>query len=131
MGVLEGHTDYVRSVAWSPDGQRALSGSDDKTMRVWEVESGRTLGVLEGHTNRVYSVAWNADGPLAFSASTNGVMRVWDLTAELETRPAFEDRIEYANAKVLLVGESGAGKTGLSMRLARNVWQPSESTLGA
>ena len=131
LSVLEGHTDRVWSVAWSPDGRRALSGSYDHTVRVWEVESGRTLGVLEGHSNSVFSVAWSPDGRRAYSASANGVMRIWDLTSALAADAGVEEQIEYANAKVLLVGESGVGKTGLSMRLAKNDWKPSESTLGA
>ena len=76
-----GHTDTVRSVSVSADGQRALSGSEDMTVRVWDVESGRCLRVLEGHTGHVRSVVWGADGRFAFSASANGVMRVWDLSS--------------------------------------------------
>ena len=45
--------------------------------------------------------------------------------------PSTPDQIQYTNAKVLLVGESGVGKTGLSKRLALNDWQPSDSTVGA
>ena len=59
------------------------------------------------------------------------MIRVWDLTSALAAEAGVEEQIEYANAKVLLVGESGAGKTGLSMRLAKDDWKPSESTLGA
>ena len=51
LRVLEGHTDYVWSVAWSVDGRRALSGSNDNTVRLWDVETGRCLRVLEGHTD--------------------------------------------------------------------------------
>ncbi|MFN9916170.1 MAG: WD40 repeat domain-containing protein, partial [Pirellulaceae bacterium] len=109
----------MSSVAWSPDGQRALSGSSDATVRLWDVQSGSCLGVLEGHTESVWSVAWSADGRFAFSAASNGVMRVWDLSSTTETSNGPpSDEIQYTNAKVLLVGESSAGKTGLSMRLA-------------
>ena len=51
--MLEGHTSLVLSVAWSADQRRALSGSDDKTVRLWDVETGRCLRVLEGHTGDV------------------------------------------------------------------------------
>ena len=146
LRVLEGHAGRVRSVAWSADGQRALSGSMDDTVRLWDVQSGRCLRVLEGHTNTVSSVAWSADGRLAFSAAANGVMRVWDLSSTAPTSIGSSlpdapesaqsadlpsDEIQYTNAKVLLVGESSAGKTGLSMRLATGDWKESASTVGA
>ena len=51
--VLEGHSDSVLSVAWSPDGRRALSGADDNTVRLWDVETGGCLRVLEGHSASV------------------------------------------------------------------------------
>ena len=132
LRLLEGHTGSVYSVAWSPDGQRALSGSSDATVRLWDVQSGSCLGVLEGHTESVWSVAWSADGRFAFSAAVNGVMRVWDLSSIVQTsNDPPSDEIQYTNAKVLLVGESSAGKTGLSMRLATDRWKESDSTVGA
>jgi small GTP-binding protein len=127
-------------VALSGDGRRALSGSDDRTVRLWDVESGRCERVLEGHTTRVGSVALSGDGRRAISAAVNGVMRVWNTegaaaaasldAVRAEDQP-FAEQVQYVNAKVLLVGESGAGKTGLSKRLALNDWQPSDSTVGA
>jgi len=140
LRVLEGHTKYVWCIAWSNDQSLALSGSWDKTLRLWDVETGRCLRVLEGHKSGVRSVVWSADGRRAFSGDFEGSIRVWDLSEfvtkarepkSTPTLPPRPDQIEYTNAKVLLVGESGAGKTGLSMRLAGNDWEPSDSTIGA
>jgi small GTP-binding protein len=146
LGVLKGHTDSVTSVAFSGDGRHALSGADDRTVRFWEVATGRVLGVFEGHTDSVMSVAFSADGCRAFSAASNGVLRVWELP-ERDTRASVvvpvtspdpdhlptgtPEQLQYTNAKVLLVGDSGTGKTGLSMRLAENTWRHSDSTVGA
>ncbi len=139
--VLEGHTDSVDWVAWSPDQRCALSGARDKTVRLWDVEEGYCLRVLEGHTEDVRTVAWIADGRHAFSGDFNGGIREWDLSEfatnarapealEAALSPA-PDQVQYTNTKVLLVGESGAGKTGLSNVLAGEKWQPSDSTVGA
>jgi small GTP-binding protein len=140
LRTLEGHSGAVRGVALGGDGRRALSGSEDRTVRVWDAETGACLRTLEGHSGAVLSVAWSADGDFAFSGANNGVLRVWDLRdlslpplagsppASRQTAP---EQVQYTNAKVLLVGESGVGKTGLSRRLASNDWQPSDSTVGA
>ncbi|MBM3728907.1 MAG: hypothetical protein FJW40_26210, partial [Acidobacteria bacterium] len=119
--VLEGHSGSVGSVAWSPGGQRALSGSDDKTVRLWEVETGRCERVLEGHSNGVPSVAWSRDGQRALSAAWNGVVRLWNLSAVTGGQQTAPVQVQYTNAKVLLVGESGVGKAGLSNYLAHGV----------
>ena len=50
LKVLEGHTDYVMSVAFSSDDSRIVSGSDDKSVRVWDASTGKMLKVLEGRT---------------------------------------------------------------------------------
>jgi WD40 repeat protein len=75
--MLEGHTDWVTAVA-VVDGGRAVSGSRDGTLRVWDLESGRTLQTLKGHTNWVTALAV-LDGGRAVSGSRDGTLRVWDL----------------------------------------------------
>ncbi len=128
--VLEGHSARV-CVAFSPEGGSALSGSADNTAQRWDVETGRCMRVLEGHCDVVRSVAFSPNGRHAFSAAINGAMRVWDLRIPPKIEVKQHQYTNYTNAKVLLVGESGADKTGLSGRLALNDWKPSDSTVGA
>jgi WD40 repeat protein len=66
---LNGHTDYVRSVAFSSDGTRIVSGSDDKSVRVWDASTGAELKKLNGHTDYVWSVAFSSDGTRIVSGS--------------------------------------------------------------
>ena len=67
---LQGHTDSVSSVAFSPDGRHIVSGSFDKTIRVWDVQTGGQVGnPLQGHTSSVNSVAFSPDGRHIVSGS--------------------------------------------------------------
>lgn len=133
--ILEGHTGAIRSVALSADSKYLVTGANDHTIRLWSAIGGHCLLVLKGHNSRVNSVAWLENKSQAISGDDGGSVRVWDLTkilAESSSTSAYAvDEVQYTNAKVLLVGESGAGKTGLSKRLALNDWQPSDSTVGA
>ena len=81
--VLESHTDRVRAVALSADGKRAVSGSDDTTLRVWDLDGQTPPRVLEGHTHWTYAVALSADGKRAVSGSYDKTLRLWDLMATL------------------------------------------------
>jgi small GTP-binding protein len=134
LRVLEGHTNGVKAVAWSADQRHVLSCSGDRTVRLWDLKTGGCLCVLEGHTDTVYGVEWSADQRRAFSADGAGGIRVWDLSEFVtytRTPQTAPDQVQYTNAKVLLVGESSAGKTGLSKVLAGEKWEPSDSTVGA
>ena len=67
--VLEGHTDELRSVAWSPDGSQLASGSIDKTVKIWNANTGRVSRTLTEHDGAVTSVAWSPDGTQLASGS--------------------------------------------------------------
>jgi small GTP-binding protein len=130
FGVFEGHTDIVREVAMTSDGQRVVSGSDDKTMRVWDLESGKCLSVLEGHTKTVFGVAIAKDGRRVISGSWDGTILVWDLPTDNVKEIKEIVTTRYTNAKVLLVGDSGVGKTGLAYRLTEDRFENTVSTDG-
>ncbi|MGV3618143.1 MAG: DUF4365 domain-containing protein [Fimbriimonas sp.] len=133
LRVLEGHAGPVFSVALAGDGSRAVSGSLDGTVRLWDLGTGRCLRVLEGHAAEVYSVAIAGDGSRVLSVADGGELRQWDLAGGEEdgAESISETQRFYTNAKVLLVGDSGVGKTGLSNRLAKGVFDETDSTDGA
>ncbi len=75
---LTGHKGWVNSVVVSPDGTWAVSGSDDTTIKIWNLETGQCQATLEGHTDQVNSVAITPDGKLILSGSKDESLRVWD-----------------------------------------------------
>jgi WD40 repeat protein len=85
VSVLHGHTDTVRSVTFSPNGQLLASGSSDHTVRLWNPATGERVGQpLMGHTNWVWSVAFSPDGKLlASGAGGNGQQATDDYTVRL------------------------------------------------
>ncbi len=70
----------MSSVAFSPDGTQALSGSDDDTLKLWDLASGKCLRPLEGHSSFVTSVAFSPDGTQALSGSWE-TLKLWDLAS--------------------------------------------------
>lgn len=75
---LTGHEFGVKSVAISPDGKWAVSGSDDKSVKIWDLETGECQATLEGHKGDVYSVAITPDGKRILSGSDDDTICIWD-----------------------------------------------------
>ncbi len=78
---LEGHSGQVFSAAFSPDGQRIVTASDDKTARLWNAATGEIIAKLEGHSARVNSAAFSPDGQRAATASDDHTARIWNPTS--------------------------------------------------
>ena len=117
-------------MAVTPDGKTALSGADDNTVKVWDLAQQKCTATLEGHSRPVSAVVVTPEATFDFvSAATNGVMRFWHRD-EIDKEETSQPATRYTNAKVLLVGESRVGKTGLAMRIATGKWEATESTDG-
>ena len=79
-----GHTDKVYSAVFSPDGKLALTASEDKTAKLWDVESGKLLRTLEGHTDWVTSAVFSPDGQLALTVSWDNTARIFEVATGKE-----------------------------------------------
>jgi WD40 repeat protein len=120
--VLEGHRDAVVSVAFSPDGKRVVTGSEDNTARVWDLSRATPAAtVLEGHRGPVSSVAFSPDGKRLVTGSLDDTARVWDLSAATPAATVLEGH----RGAVFSVAFSPDGKrvvTGSDDNTAR-VWE--------
>jgi WD40 repeat protein len=83
--ALRGHTGAVHGVAFSPGGQRLASSGGDKTVKLWDPQTGQEILTLKGHTGAVSSVAFSPDGMRLASASEDGTVKVWDAQTGQET----------------------------------------------
>ncbi len=80
-GMEKGHTGFVNSAVFSPDGQTVLTGSDDGTAKLWDIGGGTAvvLKTLAGHQGRVRSCEFSPDGRYAVTGSDDRTLRVWEL----------------------------------------------------
>jgi RNA polymerase sigma factor (sigma-70 family) len=72
------HAGSAEAVAWNPDGSVLASGSRDKTVKLWDVKTGKETTALKGHTDEVDAVAFRPDGKMLASASADETIRLWD-----------------------------------------------------
>ncbi len=86
-------TEWINSVAFSPDGKRIVSGYDDCTIRIWDAATGAQIGEpLTGHTEWINSVAISPDGKRIVSGSRDKTIRIWDF-------PSLQDLIDITRQR--------------------------------
>jgi WD40 repeat protein len=98
IGVLRGHASVVTSAAFSRDGSRIVTASEDSAARIWDTAGGREIAVLRGHENRVTSAAFSPDGSRIVTASWDRTARIWDAATakELAVLPGHERKVNSA-----------------------------------
>ena len=118
-GRQTGHSELVESMSVTPDGRRAVSGSRDKTVRVWDLASGQCLWTLTGHGRGVNSVSVTPDGRRAVSGSSDATLRVWDLASGqcLKTLTRYTDAVTSVR-----VTPDGRGAVSGSVDTTLRLW---------
>ena len=97
LATFEGHESTVAAVAFSADGRRAISGSWDRTLKVWDLATGAVLRTMSGHAEYVSGLALSPDGASVLSASWDQTLRLWDVASGRELG-VFEGHTSNASA---------------------------------
>ncbi len=101
--------EAIRSLAFSPDGRRLATASDDGAVRLWDASTGKKVASLQGHKEIVESVAFSPDGRFLASAGDERMVRLWDVATGKELR-----RLAAGSFPVLSVAFAPDGKTLVS-----------------
>ncbi len=97
-------TNAVRAVAYSPDGKTVVTGSLDKTARLWDVATGRPLGQPLVHQGYVEAVAFSPDGKTVLTGTFDGMARLWDVATGL---PRGQPLVHQGGVNVVAYGPDG------------------------
>jgi WD40 repeat protein/uncharacterized caspase-like protein len=112
------------SVAFSPDGKQILSGSSDKTIKLWDVASWREIRTFAGHEDAVTSLAFSPDGRQVLSGSNDGTVRLWDVSTGKE----IAQFISFKDGEWIVITPDGYynaspnGDKYLNVRVGNNVY---------
>ncbi|EPE03477.1 nacht and wd40 domain protein [Ophiostoma piceae UAMH 11346] len=119
LQTLNGHTSYVYSVVYSPDGKQLASASWDNTVKIWNAASGECEQTLRGHTNWVLSVIFSLDGKQLTSASSDDTVKVWN-AASGECEQTLKGHIE--SVKSVIYSLNGKQLASASIDMTIKVW---------
>jgi len=121
LHTFQGHSGRVNAVSLSADGRWALSGSDDKTVRLWEVATGQYLRTFHGHGEAVSSVSLSADGRLALSGGDRS-MRLWEIATGRCLRVFMGGGVRVSLSADGRLALSGSGSGGPQFLRAVRIW---------
>lgn len=131
--VLEGHTGRISSIAFLSNERLLISKSADRTIRVWRADTWDMIAIVpEAHAGGALSgIAFHPHLPYLATQGEKNVIRIWEIDEELLlSNPPIVETVNYTTAKLVLVGDSGVGKTGLGWRLAHGEFKEHASTHG-
>jgi WD40 repeat protein len=120
---LESHSDWVINVSFSPDGKTLATGSVDKTIKLWDVETGKEIRTLKGHNDSIISVSFSPDSKTLATASADKTIKLWDVKAGKEIRT-----LEGHKDSIRSVSFSPDGKTLASGSGAKTLTTESADT---
>ena len=127
--VLEGHVEPVSDALITPDGKIIVSTSTDDTLRAWDAETGDCLKVVNMASQSLVATRMTGKDLQVITHDSQKI-RVWKFDDIYNSVSRRDKEVLYTNAKVLLVGETGAGKSGLAHRLVKDEFVQTASTDG-
>jgi small GTP-binding protein len=152
LRTLEGHTDIIDVIAFSPDGNLFGSKSNDKTIRLWRRDTWDVVSIINVPKPDVWipALAFHPNEPILATAGPNKTstehrvgkaigktkraidrsLQLWRYDIDALLRAPLVHSTKYRNAKVVVVGDTGVGKSGLALRMAESRFEATESTHG-
>lgn len=135
FNIFEGHTGSITCISFSFDGSFISTKSVDGTIRIWNFDNLEPVSIIDEKFPNVKvltsPISFNPKAPiLATLGDNNKIIRIWKLDYNILSGKSITPSVHYTNAKVVLVGDTGVGKSGLGLVLSGEPFIPTESTHG-